>query len=190
MTSQENSPAATQEWRNWFDKNGNRLLLFSRQQTRSAADAEDVLQDAIIRLWKWRLNKGEDPNQLPSLAEAYTAIRRTAIDLGRKETRRVKREQNVVEFDDEFGVTWFESSLEEDERDEQLRDAMKELPDKFKEVLTLKIWTGLTFAQIAETLDIPQNTAASRYRYALEALRRKIVGKANYSDFNNMMLLA
>ena len=35
----------------------------------------------------------------------------------------------------------------------------------------LKIWEGLTFARIAEVLDIPPNTAASRYRYALEKLR-------------------
>jgi len=35
----------------------------------------------------------------------------------------------------------------------------------------LKIWGGLTFQEVAGILDIPSNTAASRYRYALEALR-------------------
>ena len=35
----------------------------------------------------------------------------------------------------------------------------------------LKIWSGLTFQEIAGTLGIPANTAASRYRYALERLR-------------------
>ena len=39
----------------------------------------------------------------------------------------------------------------------------------------LKIWSELTFAQIAETLDIPLNTAASRYRCRLESLRRDTI---------------
>jgi RNA polymerase sigma-70 factor (ECF subfamily) len=34
----------------------------------------------------------------------------------------------------------------------------------------MKFWGGLTFQQIAETLAISANTAASRYRYALEQL--------------------
>ena len=49
---------------------------------------------------------------------------------------------------------------------------MKSMPEKNREVVMLKIWSELTFAQIADTLDIPLNTAASRYRYGLEMLRR------------------
>jgi RNA polymerase sigma-70 factor (ECF subfamily) len=37
-------------------------------------------------------------------------------------------------------------------------------------VVHLKIWEDLTFGEIAETLEIPANTAASRYRYAIEKL--------------------
>jgi RNA polymerase sigma-70 factor (ECF subfamily) len=39
-------------------------------------------------------------------------------------------------------------------------------------VLTLKIWGELTFAEIAVTLGVPANTAASRYRYGLVELRK------------------
>ena len=52
--------------------------------------------------------------------------------------------------------------------------ALRELPDGPREVLVLKIWGDLTFDQVAEQLDIPPNTAASRYRYALAALRREL----------------
>ena len=38
----------------------------------------------------------------------------------------------------------------------------------------MKIWGGLTFAQIAEVLKVSHNTAASRYRYALEQLQKKL----------------
>ena len=49
---------------------------------------------------------------------------------------------------------------------------MSRLPDTYREVITLKMWGGLTFAEIADTLGIPANTAASRYRYGLAELRR------------------
>jgi RNA polymerase sigma-70 factor (ECF subfamily) len=49
----------------------------------------------------------------------------------------------------------------------------------YREVVVLKIWGGLTFEKIAETLGIPLNTAASRYRYALEDLRSALKGVAN-----------
>jgi RNA polymerase sigma-70 factor (ECF subfamily) len=38
----------------------------------------------------------------------------------------------------------------------------------------LKLWEGLTFEDIAGVLGIPANTAASRYRYALEKLRGRL----------------
>jgi RNA polymerase sigma-70 factor (ECF subfamily) len=48
------------------------------------------------------------------------------------------------------------------------------LPDEQREVLVLKIWNDLTFAEIGSVLEISQNTAASRYRYALGALRKTL----------------
>jgi len=48
------------------------------------------------------------------------------------------------------------------------------LPDEQREVVILKIWNELTFAEIAQILEISQNTAASRYRYALGALKKNL----------------
>jgi RNA polymerase sigma-70 factor (ECF subfamily) len=55
---------------------------------------------------------------------------------------------------------------------DELEEALKSLPPEQREVITLKVDGGLTFAQIAEILKVNANTAASRYRYALEKLRR------------------
>ena len=38
----------------------------------------------------------------------------------------------------------------------------------------LKLWEGLTFEAIAELLEIPLNTAASRYRYGVDKLRQRL----------------
>jgi RNA polymerase sigma-70 factor (ECF subfamily) len=53
-----------------------------------------------------------------------------------------------------------------------LQEAMRKLTCIYREVVALKIWGDLTFAEIGETLGIPANTAASRYRYGLAELRQ------------------
>ena len=45
------------------------------------------------------------------------------------------------------------------------------MPLKQREIIALKIDGGLTFVQIGEVLGVSPNTAASRYRLALEKLR-------------------
>ena len=64
--------------------------------------------------------------------------------------------------------------MEEDEDALMLREAVESLSDKLREVITLKVWSGLTFAEIGKVLKISHNTAASRYRYGLELLQREL----------------
>jgi RNA polymerase sigma-70 factor (ECF subfamily) len=45
------------------------------------------------------------------------------------------------------------------------------LPEEQRQVLVLHLWGGLSFEEIASTLAVSANTAASRYRYALQKLR-------------------
>jgi RNA polymerase sigma-70 factor (ECF subfamily) len=49
--------------------------------------------------------------------------------------------------------------------------ALRALPAEQREVVHLKIYDGMTFQAIADRLEIPLNTAASRYRYAIDKLR-------------------
>jgi RNA polymerase sigma-70 factor (ECF subfamily) len=52
--------------------------------------------------------------------------------------------------------------------------AASELPPEQRSIAEMKLWQGLTFEQIAGAQQIPLNTAASRYRYALEKLRSEL----------------
>lgn len=163
--------ADTATWSEWLKEYGPRLMLYARQQTRSEADAEDVLQNALVKTWK---SHGELPRE-ELLGLIYTNIRRCAVDLARSQDRRTQREQTVV-ADEGPPVAWFE--LPDDDETRALQVALSALPEKFREVITLKLWGELTFAQIGETLSISQNTAASRYRYGLEALRSQLASEA------------
>jgi RNA polymerase sigma-70 factor (ECF subfamily) len=175
--SAEASPAAT-AWREWLELHGPKLLLFARQQTRSLEDAKDIFQDALVKLVE-KVRSGEFiGGQEAWQPYLYTSIRRLAIDLSRRDDRRKRREDNVTaDAESEQYETfhpWFESETSDDETRKQLETTLKELPEKFSEVITLKIWGERTFAEIGEVLGISQNTAASRYRYGLEALKRNL----------------
>ena len=183
----ENKPALT-EWRDWLALHAPKLLLFARQQTRSREDAEDVLQDALVKLVDKLRNDqfigGSDAWQ----SYLYATIRRLAIDLGRRDDRRKRREDTVAgdrpEFDANGSHPWFDSESSDDETRNQLESKLKELPQKFTEVIVMKIWGERTFAEIAEILDISQNTAASRYRYGLEALKKSLGSARRRGDLS------
>jgi len=155
-------------WQQWFAELGPRLLLFARQQTRSEQDAEDVLQDVWVRVWRERGRLGNDPTGARRFA--FCAVRRAAIDLARRHDRRAAREQQVV-ADAGEPVAWFAGDWETQERAHEIQSALARVPAEQREVIVLKIWGELTFAEIAEVADIPANTAASRYRLGIEALR-------------------
>jgi RNA polymerase sigma-70 factor (ECF subfamily) len=55
-----------------------------------------------------------------------------------------------------------------------LQSALAELPVEQREVIMLRVWGRMTFEEAAAVLDISPNTAASRYRYALEKLRDEL----------------
>jgi len=157
-------------WKQWMAENGHRMLLFARGWANAQADAEDLVQEAVMRLWKVQQEKGGVPPDLPL---AFSTIRFCGLNRYRSDTRRKKREESIVYMND-FEDVWLDASLEEDEEALLLRQAVEDLSPKLREVVTMKIWGGLTFAQISESLAISPNTAASRYRYALEQLSQSM----------------
>jgi len=150
-----------QDWNDWLAANAARFLLFARQQTRCGQDAEDVLQEALVEAWK---RVGGQPDN----ALVYATIRRRAIDLGRRSQRREAREQ--ASEPPQFLI----NHPDDEDTTRLLEKELKRLPPQQREVLTLKFWGGLTFAEVAATLEIPQGTAASRYRMALDSLRQTL----------------
>lgn len=157
-------------WREWLDESAPRLLAYARARCNSNQEAEDLLQDALIKLWGYQEERGYRPPDLPL---AFSVMRYLGLDHGRSKGRREKRDKKIIQF--QSGEDhWLDPTLEKTEEAELLRKEVEGLPDKLREVLTLKIWGGLTFAEIGELLNIPHNTAASRYRYALEQLQKKL----------------
>lgn len=157
-------------WKEWLSTDGSKLLLYARQRTGNLEDAEDLLQDALIRLWGYQAEREYRPPDLPL---AYSVLRLCAMDHGRKVGRRDRKHRKIVEFH-AYDDHWLDHGAEMGEEADLLRKSVESLSEKLREVIVMKIWGGLTFAQIAEVLKVSQNTAASRYRYALEQLQKKL----------------
>ncbi|MFZ4768445.1 MAG: RNA polymerase sigma factor, partial [Roseimicrobium sp.] len=133
--------------------------------TKTEADARDLLQDLFIKLAcgttqeSWQSEK----------AWLYRLAHNLAVDwLRRRKVRRATEVRLLQELADGCQLA--------DDPDarllgERFTDALRSLPAEQGRVMHLKLCDGLTFEEIAEAQGIPINTAASRYRYALEKLR-------------------
>ena len=92
-------------------------------------------------------------------------------DLQRGRGRQTRREQAAARPEAEGPFT---GPMEERERRAAIASVIRGLAEDQREVLVMKVWGGLTFAQIAQVLQVSANTAASRYRYARAKLREQL----------------
>jgi RNA polymerase sigma-70 factor, ECF subfamily len=146
------------------------LFRFLIRFTGDEADTKDILQEIFIRLAK-------SPHLLDGIGARQSYLFRMAHRLA---IDRHRRDQTRQHYDT---LAWQER--EPISRPEPLADdalwiqkmlasSLDALPSEQKAVVVLKVWENMTFAEIAEVLDIPADTAASRYRYALDKLRESL----------------
>jgi RNA polymerase sigma-70 factor, ECF subfamily len=140
-----------------YDRLGRSLLRVARVMLQGSGEAEDVVQDVFVELVRHR----DRLRQVEDLDAYVFAMLRNGV--WRRLKRRRKEEEHlrrIVPAGAERSGDLFE-----------LEEALNSLPAEQREVVALKVDGGLTFAQIAGILNVNPNTAASRYRYALEKLR-------------------
>jgi|ERR1017187_3240893 RNA polymerase sigma-70 factor (ECF subfamily) len=160
---------ATIDLERLYDDHAQALFSFLLHFTRNEADTRDVLQEMFLKL-------ARRPELLDGVREERAFLLRLAhnlaIDLMRRRgTRGRNYEQLAIET-----ASVFAPAAEPDEQAFRtaLGGALGELPAEQRVVVHLKLWEGFTFEQIAGSLGISPNTAASRYRYGLDKLRERL----------------
>ena len=141
----------------------------------NAAQAQDVVQDVFLRLWrnphKFDASRGEIGSYLRVMA------RSRALDLWREA-------QAAGRADDRLRLAVAQDEPRADERPERLvlqsadrrtvRAALRTLPDAQREAVVLAYWGGLTAEEIARRAGVPLGTAKSRIRLGLVKLRSEM----------------
>jgi RNA polymerase sigma-70 factor (ECF subfamily) len=149
-----------------YDEHAQALFAFLLNFTRSKEDTREVLQEVFVKI-------AGKPTTLGSARDVRAFLIRlahnAAIDLMR---RRGTSDKHHERFQAEQG-SQFAPTADPDVAAFRLEltGALSRLPPEQRAVVQLKLWEGLTFEQIALILNIPANTACSRYRYGIDKLR-------------------
>ena len=152
-----------------YDQHAPALFGFLLNLTRSEVDTRDVLQSLFVKL-------AARPGLLATARDPRAFLLRLghnlAVDLVRRREARERAHEKAAGGEVELFLT--AAGPDEDMYRRELTAALAELPPEQRAVVHLKLWEDLTFEAIADTLQIPLNTAASRYRYGLDKLRARL----------------
>lgn len=133
------------------------------------AAAEDALQAAFLELVR-------RPDVLGRMESPAAYLLATARRLAVRGKLKGERHREIeAEAARRFLELRAGETAEPDELP-RLENALAGLPAEQRQVVMLKAFEGMTFAEIAEAMAIPANTAASRYRYGIEKLRETLSG--------------
>ena len=141
-----------------------RLFGYALRLTRSEAAAEDVVQDAFLRLW--RMRERLDPRKsIDSLL--FVMVRNLALNLPKRPN-------------DELGAIGDAAAHHPPQRLDaellatRMRDWIDALPDRRREAFHLSRFEGLKYAEIAQIMDVSVRTVENHIRLALQHLRDRL----------------
>lgn len=163
-----------------FDRYSDRIYNYCFRRTASWDVAEDATSATFLEAWKSRdRTQVYDESALPWLYGIATNVCR---NLNRKQRRhlyavgRLPRERDVPDHAD--GVA---DRLDDELRMSELLTAMRSLPQRDQDVLTLVAWSGLSYEQAAAALDVPVGTVRSRLARARRRLADATTEKRDLS---------
>ncbi len=160
-----------------LDALGPKLHRAARRMLYSAAEADDALQDCFVDLvrGRHRLLQVEDVNSY-----VFRMLFRATYRIINRRTDRQIETHELSDMTDSRSA----STIDVIDDTEELEFAVSQLPHEQREVIVLKTDGGMTFQEIAAFLGISANTAASRYRYAIDKLRTYLVQESCETKMN------
>ncbi len=147
-----------------YDAAARRMHAVALWRTGSASDAEDVVQDAFVRLAQGRadLQEVEDP-----LAYLLVITHRLAVD-----RHRARRRRPESALDEAYVLPARDAAPGDAADAAALSRALAALPAAQREAVGLHVVYGMTHREVARATGVPLFTAASRVRLGLARLRR------------------
>lgn len=148
----------------------------ARWLTRNDQDAEDMVQEAYLRAFKYF----DGFHGTNSRAWLLTIVRNTCYTwLQHKQAPEL-----TTSFDEELHSSESEAFNPEDlllhsVNAQFLREALEELPVEFREVILLRELEGFSYKEIATIMDVPLGTVMSRLARARKRLQHELTSRMN-----------
>ncbi|MCX6993854.1 MAG: sigma-70 family RNA polymerase sigma factor [Kiritimatiellaeota bacterium] len=149
-----------------YDSLGQRLYHYVLGLLGSEPEVQDVIQELFIRLAKKRRNLLKVENMVGYLFAMARNLTRDTLSNRPQQTENIEDYLNVLVSDTK--------QPDQQEGGAEVLQALLALPFKQREVVNMKYLEDMTFEEIARAQNISLNTAASRYRYAMAKLHRKL----------------
>ncbi len=151
-----------------------KLFRVALRITFDRAEAEDVVQDTMIRVW----NKRDEWSQMESI-EAYclTVCRNLAID--RSQKKEAQNSPLTSELEQTIVASGPEDQLVNDERMKIIHQLINELPEKQRVIMQLRDIEGESYKEISNVLQLTED----QVKVNLFRARQKI--KQRYTDIEN-----
>jgi len=149
------------EFREFFASQYGRLCWLGFLLTGDRAEAEELAQDALVRLWwRWLVRRPDDPARY---------VRRVLVNRRRSLLRRAAVEARALAW------TRLEPAPPPGDEDAMvLWGAVQALPVRQRAVLVLRFHEDLTEAEVARLLGLPLGTVKSLGHRALTRLRERL----------------
>ena len=162
-----------------LSKNKQRVYSFIFSKVMNRDITEDLFQDTFIKVIQ-TLKKGKYNEEGKFLPWVLRIAHNLVIDHFRK-NKRFPKFENRDDYDIFAHISEPEKDIETLIIDKQiesvLTDLIEELPQDQSDVLTMRLYKGMNFKDIAELTNVSINTALGRMRYALINIRKMVVDK-------------
>jgi RNA polymerase sigma-70 factor (ECF subfamily) len=158
-----------------------KLYHLAYRMTGNRQEAEDVVQDAFLRVFK-NLDRYDEKQKFSTWI--YRIATNLCIDRLRKRRTVYSLDSESSEHDGLDGYSMLpsddrtpESELLLSETQRTIQQAMETLPAKYKSVMVLRYMQDLSLQEISEVLDMPVTTVKTRVHRGREFLRKKLENK-------------
>lgn len=169
----------------YMRQHGPGLMAVARGICRDAGAAEDVVQEAFLKLWR---TPPDGPEKV-----VPTWLRRVVINLSINHLRRNKRSEELPEWAAEGGHSesdhrWQRSDpqpherMEADDQRQRIERALASLPPDKRAILLLRARQNLSYQELAEVFDVPVGTIMSRLNRARIAMQEALAREEGFAE--------